>query len=466
MRRENEFLYSQLAQILRDQIWSGFIKPGQYLMSENELCKYYGMSRTSVRKSLEQLAKEGLVVKRVGQGTMVAPNLKIPVKNQKVLRILATSPSHFIDHCMPYLLEEFKQLYPNVDVKVLRFPTSDFWESVRVSREAGLQPDLVFVTDRQLAELDDPELSLDLSEPLKDSLPMIYPRLIDSFRAGDKLPATPITFSTVYLAYNPELFERCGVTPPAPDWTQEDFVQASQQLTMDTDGDGIIDQYGFSLSSSISRWPVIAMQNGVFFNKESSKEGVQETLRFLHDILFRNRSAHLYQFSRLLNSEAFAMGKTAMVLTTSIELAGLRNLPLNFEPLVAPLPFGDRKATLMVANALLIPTDAGDKDLALQFLQMAYAPEVQEKICRMTRFLSILQPINNKLWDKPYLESLNIVSDKIDNSYFLHELFEDFSLIEELEAEMEMYWAGMESATSFADKLYEIISVKESDRSS
>ncbi|MFD0867616.1 Uncharacterized HTH-type transcriptional regulator yurK [Chlamydia abortus] len=461
MRRENEFLYSQLANILREQIWSGFIKPGQYLMSENELCKYYGMSRTSVRKSLEQLAKEGLVIKRVGQGTIVAPDLKIPESKQKVLRILATSPSHYIEHCMPYVLEEFKRRYPNVEVKLLNFPTPDFWESVRASSELGMKPDLFFVTNRQLAELENPELVLDLSDVLKDSLPSIYPKLIEAFRTGDRLTAAPVTFSTVYLAYNPQLFERYGVPAPTANWTREDFMRTARQLTLDTDGDGIVDQYGFSLSSSISRWPVIAMQNGVFFNEETTKEGLLRTLQFLHDILFRNRSASLYQFSRLLNSEAFAMQKAAMILATSIELAGLRSLPLPFEPLVAPLPFGECKSTLLVSNSLLIPADAGDKELAVEFLKTVYSAELQEQVGRSTGFLSVFEPVNRKLWDKSYLESLNMTGDQINHSYFLHELFADYNLIEELEAEMEMFWAGMESASSFAARLYEMIKTRD-----
>ncbi|MDF2671626.1 MAG: GntR family transcriptional regulator, partial [Paenibacillus sp.] len=101
MRRESEFRYSKLANILREQIMSGYIKPGEFLYSENELCRFYQISRTSVRKSLEQLQKEGLIVKKVGQGTIVSPDLVIPESPTKVLRIMAPSPSHYVDLCMP-----------------------------------------------------------------------------------------------------------------------------------------------------------------------------------------------------------------------------------------------------------------------------------------------------------------------------------------------------------------------------
>lgn len=93
MRREKEFRYLKLANILREQILSGYIKPGEFLLSENELCKFYGLSRTSVRKSLDELLKEGLIVKKPGQGTMVSPDLEITEKQRRILRILAPSPS-------------------------------------------------------------------------------------------------------------------------------------------------------------------------------------------------------------------------------------------------------------------------------------------------------------------------------------------------------------------------------------
>lgn len=59
MKRENEFRYMKLANMLREQILSGYIRPGQYLLSENELTRHYGLSRSSVRKALDQLLDEG-----------------------------------------------------------------------------------------------------------------------------------------------------------------------------------------------------------------------------------------------------------------------------------------------------------------------------------------------------------------------------------------------------------------------
>ncbi|WP_010269834.1 extracellular solute-binding protein [Paenibacillus senegalensis] len=458
MRRENEFLYSKLAQILREQIMSGYIKPGQFLLSENELCKFYGMSRTSVRKALEQLAYEGLIVKKVGQGTIVSPDLTIPAAQEKTtLRILATAPSHFVDSGMPYLIEQFQQTHPDVEIKVLGFPAFDFSESILFSGEQGIYPDLILGTDRQFAEMTEKHMFLDLLPYFSDSFAGLYPRLLEAFQTDKKLVAAPATFSTVYLAYNSSLFEKHGVTLPDGEWSTEDFIAASKRLTADTDGDGITDQFGFSLATSFGRWPVLALQNGVRFDASTQREDVLRTLQFLHEILYKHRCASLYPFTRLLNSEAFVLGKAAMILTTAIELAGLRRLNLSFEPKVAPLPFGHKKATQLVANLFLIPETAPHKQLAVEFLQTMYDPQIQKRIGQEARFISVFPEINEQLWSQPYLESLNITKKKMEEAYFSFELFDNYALIEELEAEMEMFWCGMESAASFTDKLMSII---------
>ncbi|MBA4542200.1 MULTISPECIES: extracellular solute-binding protein [Thermoactinomyces] len=462
MRREKEFRYLKLANILREQILSGYIKPGEFLLSENELCKFYGLSRTSVRKSLDELLKEGLIVKKPGQGTMVSPDLEITEKQRRILRILAPSPSFFVDNGLPVIIERFLQEHPHVDVKVLSLPSFYFWESLRTSREMGLDPDLVFVSDRQFAEMDNLDSFADLEPLLANRIPAMYPKVIQAFRRQKEIKAAPVTFSTVYLAYNPELFRRYGVPEPASAWTQSEFVNAAKKMTRDTNGDGIIDLYGISLSSSFSRWPVFALQKGISpTNPAEHPERLVETFDFLHDLLYRDRVATIHQTeTHHPNSDAFVRGKTAMVLTTTLEMAGWRSEQMDFEPQVAPLPFGDNQATLLLANMLIVPTACKSADLAKEFISTALRSDVQEKMSRTAHFLSVLKHVNEQVWDRPFLESINITNRQVENSYFLHELFPDAGVMEELETEMKLFWAGLESAASFAQTLQRMIRVK------
>lgn len=457
MRRESEFRYSKLANILREQILSGYIKPGEFLFSENELCRYYGISRTSVRKSLEQLQKEGLIVKKVGQGTIVSPDLVIPETPTKVLRIMAPAPSHYVDHCMPIIIDAFKSKFPNVEVKMLSFPAVNFRDSMRAAMELGHAPHLVLVTDRQYDGLLQFASFTDLQERFHDTLAAMYPRLVEGFRRGNEVKAVPATFSPVYLAYNPKMFAANNVPRPEPDWTLSDFLSAAERLTFDSDQDGIINQYGLLLSSSSSRWPVIALQNGYKFQPASSREALVKTLSFLHDIIYRRRSVTLYQTANSINSEAFIREKAAMVLTTSIEMASWSNEDIPFEPQIASLPFGPVKASLLVANGFMIPSHCPDFDLAAQFMETALDPELQIALARQTGFFSCLT-VNQQVWEEEDLRSLNLIGNQIGNSYYLSDMFDDPITIGEIEAEMEMFWAGLESAETFADRMIRIIS--------
>ncbi|SVE24582.1 uncharacterized protein METZ01_LOCUS477436, partial [marine metagenome] len=57
---------------LRGLVAQGILKPGDRLPSERELCKRFGVGRTSVREALKPLITMGLLEGRMGSGTFVA----------------------------------------------------------------------------------------------------------------------------------------------------------------------------------------------------------------------------------------------------------------------------------------------------------------------------------------------------------------------------------------------------------
>ena len=65
-------LYHQLFEILHHEITAGRWKPGDLIPPESELVSRYGVSRITVRKVLEMLAREGLIVRERGRGTHAA----------------------------------------------------------------------------------------------------------------------------------------------------------------------------------------------------------------------------------------------------------------------------------------------------------------------------------------------------------------------------------------------------------
>ncbi len=64
-------LYYQLERALRKRIQNGRAKNNQPFPTEHELCKEYGVSRTTVRQALLILESEGLLKREQGRGTFV-----------------------------------------------------------------------------------------------------------------------------------------------------------------------------------------------------------------------------------------------------------------------------------------------------------------------------------------------------------------------------------------------------------
>jgi GntR family transcriptional regulator len=64
-------LYAQLESLLAAQIASAALPPGTRLPNEDELVKSYAVSRTTVRQTIQNLIRRGLVEIRRGKGTFV-----------------------------------------------------------------------------------------------------------------------------------------------------------------------------------------------------------------------------------------------------------------------------------------------------------------------------------------------------------------------------------------------------------
>lgn len=77
-RGDSTPIYMQLARNLREQIASGDIDPGNALPSERNLSDLTGMSRVTIRKAIGKLIEEGLLFRKHGSGTFVAPRIEAP----------------------------------------------------------------------------------------------------------------------------------------------------------------------------------------------------------------------------------------------------------------------------------------------------------------------------------------------------------------------------------------------------
>ncbi|HEV7298354.1 MAG TPA: substrate-binding domain-containing protein [Tepidisphaeraceae bacterium] len=70
--------FEVLRKQLREYILNGKAVPGELFLSDHELVRRTGLSRNTVRKSLDLLVREGLLERRQGTGTFVGPRIVNP----------------------------------------------------------------------------------------------------------------------------------------------------------------------------------------------------------------------------------------------------------------------------------------------------------------------------------------------------------------------------------------------------
>ena len=80
-------LWRQIRALIVADLEAGAWKPGEAIPSELDLAARFGVSQGTVRKAIDALADENLLVRRQGKGTFVATHTEEKVSGPRFLRI-------------------------------------------------------------------------------------------------------------------------------------------------------------------------------------------------------------------------------------------------------------------------------------------------------------------------------------------------------------------------------------------
>ena len=105
-------IYEQIKNAIIEQIMSGELEENEALPSIRSLAQEIKISVMTIKKSYDELEKEGYIVSRQGKGTVVAPKNMELLKEQKQKEI-ETYLSKIIDisHCYQISKEEIIDLF-------------------------------------------------------------------------------------------------------------------------------------------------------------------------------------------------------------------------------------------------------------------------------------------------------------------------------------------------------------------
>jgi multiple sugar transport system substrate-binding protein len=145
----------------------------------------------------------------------------------------------------------------------------------------------------------------------------VEPALLSAFRCSGKICGLPKDFSTLSLFYNKQLFREVGLTAPPQTW--EELRQFAKKLSVDRNGDGIIEQYGLGIAPELARqYFAIRLFGGKLIDERGYAFASPESLKGLQlivDIYQKDRSGgQPSDAGAFSGSEMFGQGKAAMVI--------------------------------------------------------------------------------------------------------------------------------------------------------
>ncbi len=193
------------------------------------------------------------------------------------------------------LLSVFETENPGVKVR-LRAPSSGGYMEKLMTEMAGrVAPDVTFMGVEHFKSFGAREAFMSLEKLLAADPDFrreaYFPEILKAFSHDGELMALPKNAASDVLFYNKDHFDAAGLAYPDASWTWHDLVVAAKRLTVDTNNDGRIDQFGLSNLNFLD----LLRQHGI---EVISPDGTRCTIntsaaleccRFVRDLVFVHR---------------------------------------------------------------------------------------------------------------------------------------------------------------------------------
>ena len=269
------------------------------------------------------------------------------------------------------IVAEFMKSHPNIRVQVETIP-SDYKEKILTEIAAGSPPDVFLLDATIIPAFLNQNLLVDLMPFVKKyrvDLSTYFPNVLSIAKRDSALFALPKDFTPMVMYYNKRLFDRAGIPYPSRNWTWQDYLHISQQLTRDFDGDGRIDQFGTTFSDRLYLWiPWVWSHESDVLSPDGTRATgyfnspkTEGTLQFLINLRTRYKVAPFGEYLSAVGGtgELFYTGRIAMTesghwwIPTLKKYLDTSQLSIGVAPL--PRPVGGRHVTVMYESGWCVP---------------------------------------------------------------------------------------------------------------
>ena len=304
------------------------------------------------------------------------------------------------------IVTAFEAENPDIKVKVEVADWDSYWDKLRVTTVGGNPPD-VFAMDAPLyADWQSRNTLLDLTPYIAGSdglLDDVYPGPLSAYKlADDSYFGLPRDFQTIVLFYNKAMFDQAGIAYPDESWTYEDLRAAAKALTLDTDGDGHIDQWGLGteLWDMEPMWgPVVYGYGGKILNDDFSKTLMTEgsavdAWHYLAGMYLDDHSIMSDEDLESYGWDGFLAGVAAMTFSGHWVVPAYSDLEFDWD--VAPFPKGPvERATLVNSAGIVISSQTPHPDEAWKFVEFVISEAGQQQLSELGFAIPVIESLAN-----------------------------------------------------------------------
>ena len=174
--------------------------------------------------------------------------------HEKVLRIGVYAgsswdvPNSRENKVLDTLIKKFEKTHPYVKVIYESgIPKKDYADWLAEQVLKGEQPDLFMVPENDFSMLASAGALKSLDTLLTDDeRTAFYPVAYKAGQYQGVSYALPVESNPIMMCVNKDLLEKEGISIPESGWTLADFYEICKKVTKDTNGDGVVDQYGIT----------------------------------------------------------------------------------------------------------------------------------------------------------------------------------------------------------------------------
>ncbi|TPW74650.1 ABC transporter substrate-binding protein [Schumannella soli] len=267
----------------------------------------------------------------------------------------------------------FNEEYPNIKVNLDVTPWETYWTKIQTQASSNTLPDLFWLNGPNFQLYASNGKVAPITSQVKGGYidPKNYPEsLVKLYNLDGMQYGVPKDFDTIGLWYNKDLFAKAGVAEPTADWTWADLSTAANTISSKLKGDGVYGVAG-GMDGQTTYYNTIFQAGGSVVDGTKSGYGdaaTQKGLEFWTDLIKSGASPTMQQLTDTPGDQWFTSGKVAMYYGGSWFRAALSDAPVKDAVQVAPLPKGEKQATVIhgVANVVAANSKNAQAARALQ----------------------------------------------------------------------------------------------------